>query len=705
MLKKISIFDKLRASHYISSLLVSIFTLMFVLKTSGQTTDSVSYGLQLDTLTIRAWGTARPLLQTASAVSVIQAVELERDQEIHIAPVLNRVAGVFMQSSNLTTNRLTIRGIGSRSLFGTAKIKAYWNEIPLSTAELSTQIEDLDLSTIGKVEVLKGPASSLYGAGLGGTVLLSSVDIKKNASLISQQSSVGSFGLLRSVTQLATSSSNFSLNLNYIHNQWDGFRQNNSMSRDNLNIFGKVKLSDSQTLQFIATAIDLKAFIPSSINRDTYLTNPRAAATNWLNAQGFEDYDRTLLGLSYTNSISDRLEFKGSVFGSVFENYELRPFNILQEDLQSIGFRTTLSYSTKIAGKNLQSYIGSEIFLEQYDWQTFQINERQQGDLLSNQNEKRSYGNFFIQQRLEWNERLHIDAGLNINRSRYDRSLLAGNTTTTTNDSRYRFQTMLSPRLAFNYRIRPNLSVFTSASHGFSPPTVQETLDPDGQINPAIQPEQGWNVELGTRGSLLSGRFFFDVVAYRMKVFDLLVARRTAADQFIGLNAGSSIHQGLELSMQYQLTQQGSAFFIQSFFTATLNAHRFEDFIDGEQDYSNNALTGVPDQIYNAGIDFTHKLGLYGNVNYQYVDSMPMRDDNSLFSESYNVLNVKLGYKTTLFNRLQIDLNSGIMNVFDEKYASQILINATAFGNAQPRYYYPGLPRNSYLSLKLGYDF
>jgi len=703
MLKKPTFSDR---SSVLFQLIASIFVGCLLLPLDhlvGQSSQASSYRIQLDTLTIRAWGAERPILQTPSAVSVIQAVDLERDQEMHIAPVLNRVAGVFMQSSNLTTNRLTIRGIGSRTLYGTSKIKAYWNEIPLSTAEVSTQIEDLDLSTIGQIEVIKGPSSSLYGAGLGGTLLLTPVQAKKGRTQLSQQNSVGSFGLLRSVTQLSSASDKFSLNLNYSHNQWDGFRENNEMNRDNLNLFGTVQLTDKQKLSFIGTIIDLKAFIPSSINRDTYLNSPRAAAANWLNAQGFEDYNRKLIGLSYSNTFNDKWEFKGSVFGSLLENYEPRPFNILQEDQSSVGFRTTLNYDTKIAGKSLQTYVGSEVFLEQYDWQTYQINDRQQGNLLSDQNETRSYGNFFIQNRLQWNEALHIEAGLNVNRSRYNRTLLS--TADTNLEDRYRFQTILSPRLAINYRLRSNISVFTSASHGFSPPTVQETLDPEGQINPDIQPEQGWNVEVGSRGSLISGRLFFDIVAYRMRVFDLLVARRTAEDQFIGLNAGSSIHRGIELSLQYLVTKQGSPFFIQPFITAGFNAHRFEDFIDGEQNFSNNELTGVPNQLINTGIDFSHKIGLYGNLNYQYVGSMPMRDDNSLYSESYDLLNLKLGFRKTLFSRLNVDVSSGIMNVLDEKYASQILINAMAFGNAQPRYYYPGLPRNSYLSMKVSYDF
>lgn len=673
-------------------------------KAKAQAMDSVAYGIRLDTLTVRAWGTARPLLRTASAVSVVQVVDLERDQQMHIAPVLNRVAGVFMQSSNLTTNRLTIRGIGSRTLYGTSKIKAYWKDIPLSTAEVSTQIEDLDLSTIGQIEIIKGPSSSLYGAGLGGTLLLTPVPVKNGETQLSQQNTVGSFGFLRSVTHVNSATDKLSLHLNYSLNQWDGYRQNNEMHRENVNVFGQIQLSDKQSIHFMGTSIDLKAFIPSSINRETYLNNPRAAATNWLNARGFEDYNRKLLGISYANQINERFAIKGSLFGSSLKNYEPRPFNILQEDLQSMGFRTSIQYRTKIATKILHTNLGSEVFFEQYDWQTYQIIERQKGEQLSNQSENRSYGNFFVQNRLQWNEDIDIEAGLNLNRSRYSRNLVLD--AVMAGEDAYRFRTILSPRLAINYSVDSNLSLFTSASHGFSPPSVQETLDPDGQINPSIQPEQGWNIELGSRASLMSGKLFLDLVVYRMRVFDLLVARRTSEDQFVGLNAGSSIHRGLELSLQYLLTKAGSRVSVQTFLATDFNAHRFEDFIDGEENYSNNDLTGVPNSIINVGMDFKDQSGLYGNLNYQYVGSMPMSDDNKLYTTSYALWNLKLGFKKILYkSRLHLDLSSGVMNVLDEKYASQILINATAFGNAEPRYYYPGLPRNSYMNLKLSYNF
>jgi iron complex outermembrane receptor protein len=671
----------------------------------GQPSDSLAKTtvIKLDTLTVTAWGAKRPLLQTPSALTKITAVDLARDQDLQIAPILNRVAGLFMQSSNLTTNRLTIRGIGSRSLYGTSKIKAYWNEIPLSTAEVSTSIEDLDLSTIGQIEVIKGPASSLYGAGLGGTVLISPTQISSNSTAISQQTMAGSYGLLRSVTSFQKAAESYSIQVNYSHNSWEGYRQNNQFDRNNLNLFSTWKPSEKEELSFMATIVQLKAFIPSSINRDTYESMPSAAATNWLNARGFEDYDRSLFGLSYSRDINPKWTLKSSVFGSVFTNYEPRPFNILQEDQASMGTRTVVEYRGTLKKRSVELLVGTELFFEDYQWQTFQIQDQIQGALLTDQEENRSYGNVFVQSRLEWTEKLHFEAGLNVNRTRYQREKLLDPVVRT--DDSFRFEQVLSPRLAANYLIKPNQSVYVALAHGFSPPTVQETLDPDGQINPNIRPEEGWNMEVGSRGTFLAGRLFYDIALYRMLVKDLLVARRTAEDQFVGINAGGSLHRGVELELNYQFTQANSPLQVQLFTTATLNAHRFETFVDGDQDYSGNELTGVPNQVWNTGLDFSHaKSGFYGNITGLYVGKMPMKDDNSIYSEAYILVNSRIGIKRKIASNFQLNCYTGLQNLFDEKYASQILINAAAFGSAQPRYYYPGLPRNTFIGLNLRYS-
>ena len=63
--------------------------------------------------------------------------------ELYLTPVLNKIPGVTMQQGALNTNRITIRGIGARSQYGTNKIKAYFDGIPLSSGEGETTIDEL----------------------------------------------------------------------------------------------------------------------------------------------------------------------------------------------------------------------------------------------------------------------------------------------------------------------------------------------------------------------------------------------------------------------------------------------------------------------------------------------------------------------------------------------------------------------------------
>ncbi|NJO00611.1 MAG: TonB-dependent receptor, partial [Bacteroidia bacterium] len=229
-------------------------------------------------------------------------------------------------------------------------------------------------------------------------------------------------------------------------------------------------------------------------------------------------------------------------------------------------------------------------------------------------------------------------------------------------------------------------------------------LTPEGQLNPDIQPESGWNYEIGSRGRLLNQRLFYDIALYSMQIRNLLVARRTAEDAFVGINAGKTNHNGLELALSYTLYDRGEGSNIQLFTNYTYADYRFEEFVDGDRDFSGNDLTGVPRHSLSAGIDGQSKPGFYGNLNFQWISQIPILDDNSRFSEAYALTNLKVGYRQVLARRFHLDAFVGIQNLWDEAYASMLQINAVGF-NAPPRYYYPGLPRNYFGGISLKYAF
>ena len=152
---------------------------------------------KLDEVIISSFHINNHLQNTPASIGILSKKDLTQNNVTDISTVINTIPGVFMQSSNFTTTRISIRGIGARTPYGTNKIRAFYGSIPLTSGNSETVIDDIDLENIGQVEVIKGPLSSIYGAGLGGAILISPQLSKTNGQNASVSSVFGSFGLLK----------------------------------------------------------------------------------------------------------------------------------------------------------------------------------------------------------------------------------------------------------------------------------------------------------------------------------------------------------------------------------------------------------------------------------------------------------------------------------------------------------------------------
>ena len=96
------------------------------------------------------------------------------------------------------------------------------------------------------------------------------------------------------------------------------------------------------------------------------------------------------------------------------------------------------------------------------------------------------------------------------------------------------------------------------------------------------------------------------------------MSRRLANDQYIGINAGQTRHDGLEIGLNYSWIDK-KQFELSTFVNGTFNHFKFKEFIDGDDDFSGNDLTGVPSILLNAGMNISTEYGFYGAVNFQQV--------------------------------------------------------------------------------------
>jgi iron complex outermembrane receptor protein len=650
------------------------------------------------------------LQNSASSVSVIQKKDLDKSDGTILTSVLNKIPGVIMQQGGLSTNRISIRGIGARSQYGTSRIKAYFENIPLTTGEGDTTIEDIDLETIGRIEISKGPNNTSFGSGLGGVIHFFAKDTPYKESFGKSTSTYGSYGLIKQSFGAGYSDTNSNLFSNYTHLQSDGFRANSSYDRKSFNVHAKQKLGTKGSLSFLGIFTRLKAFIPSSISENDFINRPNMAAKTWAASQGYESYDKSLLGIGYQYSFSDKWFFKSSVFSNYKKAYEPRPFDILDEKTNSVGFRSSINYKEKLFSLPFESSIGTELVAENYEFsltENLYLLHPGQGSVagaeFSKMKQRRNYINYFWEVTIELQKNLHLESGLALNATKYSLEDVFNKTEPHT-EQLYTFGKVWSPRLGISYKISPEKNIYSSISKGFSVPLVAETLTPEGKINTDIKPEVGLNYELGFKGHWVQSKLYIELVLYSTQISNLLVAQRTSNDQYVGINAGKSSHRGIEFVLNYELLKT-SNFEIDTYLSGSLNDFRFKDFIDKGIDYSANQLTGVPNQQWNAGMDLKTTNGFSFNASFMNFGKTPMNDSNTKYSDGYALLDVKVAYSFTILKFLKSTLSTGINNLLDLKYAANILPNAVGFGAVAPRYYYPGSPICFYGGVSVSYLF
>lgn len=691
---------------YKNHLLLITFFLSFTCLFSQVQKDTVA----LSTIILKGSPIKLSLQNAAASVAVITSVDINKTDGIILTPVLNKIPGITMQQGALNTNRITIRGIGARSQYGTNKIKAYFDGIPLTSGEGETTIEDIDLASIEKIEIIKGPNTTSFGSGLGGVIQLFSRETPLMEKFGKSTVTFGSFGLLQQ--RLSAGFSDSKTNLYASHNDIaiDGFRTNSSYKRKSFNLHGKQKISSNGNLSFLGTFTRLKAFIPSSINETDLKNNPEKAASTWAAAKGFESYDKLMLGLGYDHQFSEKWSLQTSVFSNFKKAYEPRPFDILEDKTSSVGFRTNVNYATQLFLMPMEFSFGTELLKENYEFSLFKnLYQSQpgkgsiQGDEFSAINQSRNYSNYFLQMELWLTGKLHLETGVAFNKTKYaledvfDKNSVAQKTPFT-------FGSIWSPRMGLSYKVSNGKNMFIAVSKGFSVPAVSETLTPAGQINTDLKPEIGVNYEMGFKGNWLENKLYTEVTFYSTQITNLLVARRTADDQYVGVNAGSSSHTGVEFLLNYKLLDD-KLFQITPYISGAVNDFKFKEFIDNDVDYSGNQLTGVPENQLNFGLDVITKYGFSVNTSFRTMAKIPLNDSNTKYSEGYSLLDIKTTYAFIILQVLKTELNAGINNVFNTKYAANILPNAVGFGSAAPRYFYPGNPINYYGGLSVAYLF
>ena len=655
---------------------------------------------QIEEILVKGFESNAKLVQVPASISVLTKTSLQRVSTYSLLPAFNSVAGVRMEERSPGSYRLSIRGSLLRSPFGVRNVKLYLDDFLFSDAGGNAYINLLDINNISRAEIIKGPAGSIYGAGTGGAVLLSGNALLSEALVDTSRLQVriagGSFGSLHQSVQYQKNTSAYTLQLLQSHNQSDGYRTQSRMRKDNLQLRVKFKESRKYSADFLLLFSDLSYQTPGGLNQVQLLANPRQSrpATPTLpsaQAQEAQIFNKTaLLGYSTTFKLNNHWKTVSS-FSASFTGFR-NPFitNYERRNELNIGIRTKFVYENN---KRIPYQWITGVEVQRGDYRidsTGNIGGKPDANLVRDEvMAKQQFA--FSQVNVDPFSFLKIQAGFSFNYFGYNIARTIG--VPANGKVPVNFGNQFLPRVAMSFLPSQGLSVYAQIAKGYSSPTIAEIRPSAGGVYSGLQSEFGWNKEVGVKWSALNGRFSISTSFFRFDLKEAIVRQTNSAGAEYFTNAGKVIQKGIESEFSWLLLNKPGSKNInvlQLQGSMTLNDFKFGDYQLGNNNFKNNKLTGVPNQVFTAGVYAAYLKNYYLNLNFNYTGSMPLNDANVVFAAPYRLWQGKAGWKGKLKGHV-VDLFLLLDNMSNQQYSLGNDINA--FGG---RFFNPA-PRKNFL--------
>lgn len=657
---------------------------------------------KLDEITVVGFTGNRSVMETPGSISYISNERINGLSDQSLVYGINTVAGVKMDERAPGSYRISIRGSAIRSPFGVRNVKVYWNDFPLTLPSGSTPLNLLDNQNIKQIEVIKGPAGSLYGAGTGGVLLLNSFPKNPTTERI-VDASVGEYGLFKYGGEYNTKNEFMITQYKYVSQTSDGFRDQSFFERQAFETGIKIFTPSNAIISVSTLYSNLNYGIPGGLTLQQFQDDPTQARAGSVEQNASIDQEDFIIGVNAESEWTEHWSGGTNVFANVskFEN----PFNFdyKSESRKSWGSRPWVQYKNTLGETALKFKLGSEIHSANNNARNYQ-NDSGVRDTLNFEDEieirNRTY---YLVSEIDLPNEIFVNVGLSYNRVKYDINRIATkeggvDPTLISKD----FEPSFVPRFAIAKRLTNYTTIHGSVSAGFSPPTLEEFRTNDGELNEDLEPEKGINYEIGVRGNTRDGKFTYDVAAFIFKLKESIVLTESERDGTLAFaNAGSTDQKGIEIATTWLPILDESQFLsrleIQSSYT--FHYFKFDEYIREGDNFSGNRLTGVaPHTIFSSVLGET-KLGLYGLLSYNFTDEIPLTDGNTVYSDPYHLMKGKVGVKQLIGSKFKLDVYVGADNLLDQQYSLGYDINA--FGN---RFYQPAAGMNWFGGLKVNYS-
>lgn len=647
----------------------------------------------LDTVTVRALGAPMPAFRAPFPVSVVGAEEIRLARPaLALTDALAAIPGVQVDNryNYALGERISIRGFGARAQFGVRGVRVLVDGIPATLPDGQTTLNHVDPSRLARAEVVRGPASALYGNASGGVVRLATAP-PPAAPLASEHRVMGgSDGLLRVETAAGGTRGAAGWRAWASRLGYEGYREH--ASAENWLAGGTLawaRGADQARVTFSAVRWD--ALNPGSLSDSLLRVDRTRAYTRNVDQRTGEEGRQAHLGATWRRTTgAGALEVSAYGLARALDN----PIPTVVIDLRRRVAGARAAWSAD-AGP-LRWTGGVEAAAQRDDRRNFRNDAGVRGARLLDQAEAVSSTAAFAQGTLALRG-VDVLAALRWDRFRFsvdDRLAGAGEP----DDSGARTMARVSPALGVTVSPAPGLALYANVATAFETPTTTELANrPDGTggFNPALGPQRTVSVEAGARVRLAPGITAEEAV-YRAEIDDALIPFEVAdaPGRVFFRNAGRARHRGVEAALVASPRAGWTARAAYAWTDARFGAY----VVDGE-DRAGNRVPGIAPHRLEASLLLSPARGAFGGVDVRAVSATPVADadaEGRLDSPAYGVVDVRGGWRGLRIGSAEVSPFAGVTNVLDRAYNTSVVVNA--FGR---RYYEPGPGRALYAGVRV----
>lgn len=652
-------------------------------------------------------GSGRTVLGSPFAISIIEPDSARPGQRhASIDETLGLIPGVLTVSRNNPAQdpRLSIRGFGARSAFGVRGVRVLRDGMPVTLPDGQTPLDYVSLESVGRVEVLRGAASALYGNASGGVIDLRTLAPPSVPLDLKAAQWLGTSQLSRSVLSASGTQGNATYVGDVSHSRSDGSRDH-STQRATIG-FARVGLRSKGT-DFAITTMALDnplAQNPGSLTLEEMQEDPAHADALSIRRNARKSVNQIQVGASLTRSTS-RGDAALSMYGGARSLDNPLTFAVVEIGRHTWG--ASASLRTRRDFLTVHHSLAAGL-----DWQA-------QNDLRKNfaactdsvpttiptatcptvgsgrgivtlsQRELVNSIGLYASDEIQIHPRLSFTAGIRGDRIGFavrDRLVSELNP----DDSGDRSLAAVSPVLGVVAQLAATNSLYANVSSAFETPTATELgnhADGSAGLNSDLDPQRSLTAETGIRG-WIGEAWRYDFSLFSTSVRDELVPFEIPSSngRRFFRNAGRTMRRGVEASADFSVKP------ISLMLAYTRFDFRFREYQLGTDDFAGNAIPGIPADRIQAAVAIAGE-GRFVVLESEYSGKAWLDDANTATAPAYAVAHLRAGFQMPRVSP-RFAVTAGIGNIFNRVYASSLSVNA-----ARGKFFEPAPRRNIFVGL------